>query len=117
MTQKYQGGCHCGAVRYEIDADISHVVACNCSICARQGWLLAFMPVTQFTLISGADAVTDYQFGKKRIHHPFCTTCGTHAFGKGTDNEGKEVRYINVRCLDDVDVSTLSVSHYDGKKL
>ena len=72
----YAGGCHCGRVRYEVDADLSRVMSCNCSICRKRGALLAFVPVAKFKLGSGAYALTDYQFNKKIVHHLFCDTCG-----------------------------------------
>ena len=105
----YTGGCHCGKVRYEVKADLGRVTACNCSICAKTGWLLAFVPADQFTLLSGEDALSDYQFGKKRIHHLFCSSCGIRSFGRGTGPDGRQMRAINVRCLDEVDIGALEI--------
>ena len=68
---KYTGGCHCGKVRFEVDMDLKEVISCNCSMCAKRGSLLAFVPEENFTLLSGEDALTDYQFNKKVIHHLF----------------------------------------------
>jgi hypothetical protein len=117
-TKTYTGSCHCGAVRYEVDlGDLSSVVSCNCSMCGRMGWLLTFVPATQFRLLSGEDVLRDYQFGRKHIHHQFCSRCGTRSFSLGTDQEGREVRSINVRCLDGVDLDALSVTKFDGKSL
>lgn len=110
----YTGGCHCGAVRYTVRAALEGVVACNCSICSKAGWLLTFVPAENFTLEQGADALTDYQFAKKHIHHLFCKTCGVRSFGWGTGPEGAKMYSINVRCLDDVDSSALPVHNYDG---
>ncbi len=68
----YRGGCHCGAVRYRADADLSkRVTQCNCSICSRTGTLLTFVPADSFALEKGEEFLTDYQFGKKQIHHLF----------------------------------------------
>lgn len=116
-TKTYTGGCHCGKVRFEIQADIGQVLSCNCSICSRTGWLLTFVGVDQFTLLSGEDDLSDYQFNKKHIHHLFCATCGVRSFARGTTQDGREMRAINVRCLDDVDISTLTVQQVDGKSL
>jgi hypothetical protein len=74
------------------------------------------VPAEQFELRSGADVLTDYQFGPKRIHHLFCSVCGTSSFTHGTMG-GKVMYSINVRCLDDVDTSASTVSHYDGRSL
>jgi len=113
--QTYQGGCHCGAVRYEIKIDLPQVLACNCSICSKKGTLLAFAPRSNFSLKSGEDNLTDYQFNKKVIHHLFCSTCGVTSFGHGTGPDGTEMAAINVRCLDDVDFQNIPVHHVDGK--
>lgn len=75
-TKTYSGSCHCGKVRFEVTTEISRASACNCSICSRTGWLMASVPPAQFNLLAGADAQTDYQFGKKTMHHLFCSTCG-----------------------------------------
>ena len=83
MKQTYTGGCQCGAVRYEVAADINEVIACNCSRCGRMGFLLAFAPAQDFKLLSGDDATTEYQFNKHAIHHLFCSTCGVQSFARG----------------------------------
>ena len=114
----YSGGCHCGKVRYRVNIDLSKpVLACNCSICSRSGYLLTFVPAGEFTLLSGEEVLTDYVFGHKRIHHLFCSVCGVRSFGRGTMRDGTEMRAINVRCLDDVDVDPLPVKKVDGKSL
>src|SRR3954462_5387842 len=97
---RYSGGCHCGAVRYEVDMTIENVMSCNCSICSRKGYLLTFTPATNFTLLQGEGALSDYLFGKKTIHHLFCKQCGISSFAKGTMPDGTEIRAINARCLD-----------------
>jgi hypothetical protein len=69
----------------------------------------------QFRLLSGKDALTDYQFNKMNVHHLFCSTCGIRSFGHGTGPDGKPMYAINVRCLDGVDPASLSVTQVDGK--
>lgn len=114
--ETYTGGCHCGKVRYDVKMDLKGpFITCNCSICSKTGTMLAFVPVDQFTLKSGSEALTDYQFNKKVIHHLFCSTCGIRSFAKGTGPDGKEMAAINVRCLDGVDPSSLTTMAYDGK--
>ena len=113
----YTGGCHCGKVRFQVKAEIKALNSCNCSICARMGWLLTFVPAEQMTILSGADALTDYQFGKKNIHHQFCSTCGIRSFCHGAGPDGREMYAVNVRCLDDVDVTAFPVTPFDGKSL
>ncbi len=118
MSQtKYVGGCHCGKVRFEVTLEVKEAFACNCSICSRVGWLLAFAPSDQFKLLAGEDALTDYQFGKKNSHHTFCTNCGIRAFSRGKGKGDTDWCAINLRCLDDFDTSAVPVKHVDGKSL
>lgn len=111
------GSCHCGRVSYEADADLSQVLSCNCSICRKRGLLLAFVPADKFRLTSGGDALTDYLFNKKVIHHLFCPTCGVEAFGRGTAPDGTPKVAVNVRCLDGVNLDALNIRKFDGAKL
>ena len=118
MLKTHQGGCHCGAVRYRVEIDLSKpVTQCNCSICSRTGTLLSFVPASGFTLEKGEDSLTDYQFGKKHIHHQFCKTCGVRAFSHGTDKAGTATVSINLRCLADFDWTKLPVESFDGASL
>ncbi len=111
----YTGGCHCGNVRYEAKADLSSVMACNCSICGRKGALMSFVSGDAFKLLTGEGKTTDYQFNKKHIHHLFCSTCGIHSYASGKGKDGVEMYMLNVRCLDNVDVEAIPVKHHDGK--
>jgi hypothetical protein len=117
MANLHHGGCHCGAVRYTVELDLSKpVLSCNCSICRRTGTLLAFAPASGFKLEKGEDHLTDYQWGKKSIHHLFCKVCGVRSFARGTGPKGPTVA-VNTRCLDDVDATALPVQHFDGRSL
>ncbi|UXR65443.1 GFA family protein [Bdellovibrio bacteriovorus] len=113
--QKHQGSCHCGKVKFEATGAFNEVISCNCSMCQRKGTLLAFVPETQFTLLSGADSLTDYQFGKKKIHHTFCSTCGVTSFATGETPDGTKMKAINVRCLEGIDLKALTVQECDGR--
>ncbi len=114
----YTGGCHCHKVRYEVDIEnLTEAMSCNCSICAKRGWLLTFVPKSAFRLVSGQDEVTTYHFNKNLIDHIFCKTCGTASYGMGKDGNGTEMVAINVRCLDDVDLDSLTINAYDGKNI
>jgi hypothetical protein len=79
------------------------------------GWRLAFAAADSFKLLSGEDALTDYQFGKKHLHHPFCKVCGIRSFSRGTGPDGVPTVAINVRCLEGVDAEKFEAIHYDGK--
>jgi hypothetical protein len=113
----HQGSCHCGAVRFETATDLGQVITCNCSICAKHGLLFTFVPADQFTLRSGEERLTPYQFNKKMIQHMFCRDCGVETFGKGTRPVGSEMVAVNVRCLDGVDLAALKLTPFDGKNL
>lgn len=115
-TKQYAGSCHCGKVRYSVSLDLSApTTTCNCSICGRSGALLAFVPAAQFKLERGEDALTDYQFNKKVIHHLFCSSCGIRSFARGKGPDGSDVVAINARCLEGVDPAELNVRQYDGR--
>jgi hypothetical protein len=116
-TQSYKGACHCGKVSFEVKADLSKVFACNCSICSKKGYLLAFAAPENFTAISGDDTLTDYQFNHKRIHHLFCPVCGIQTYGRGTSPDGKKMMAVNVRCLEGVDLDKLNITRVEGRSL
>lgn len=112
----HEGGCHCGQVRYKVEIDLAaQMVTCNCSICGKSGAIMAFVPASAFTLLSGESALKDYQFNTKNIHHKFCTECGVRSFSHGTGPDGKPMVSVNARCIDDVDLASLKTMSYDGK--
>jgi hypothetical protein len=100
-----------------VTGSLEKVISCNCSICEKRGLLLVFAPSDQFRLLSGGDKLADYQFNKKVIHHQFCPNCGIEAFARGTSPGGGEMVAINVRCLDGVDLGSLTLTPYDGRSL
>jgi hypothetical protein len=120
MKRTYKGSCHCGAVRFETDLDLSAGTGkCNCSICTkRRSWAAQVKP-EDFRLISSADNLTDYQFGTMSGHHRFCKTCGVGAFGDGyIEQIGGAYYSINLACLDDLDPTDLAeapVKYADGR--
>jgi len=116
MSATHTGGCQCGNVRYEVTADITAVMACNCSRCGRLGSLLTFVPAANFKLVKGEGATTEYQFNRHNIHHLFCSTCGIQSFARGKRPDGAEMVAINVRCVDDIDLDGLAVKKIDGRR-
>lgn len=112
---KHTGGCHCGQVKFEVDMNLEKAISCNCSICMKRGSLLDFVPESQFKLLSGENILNDYQFNKKVIHHLFCKNCGIVSFAKAAAPDGTKMIAINVRCLDNVDLSKLKIHEYNGK--
>lgn len=115
--QTYHGSCHCGKVQFEAKGDFKNAVTCNCSICQRKGSILAFVPDENFKLLSGAEYLTDYQFGKKTIHHTFCSVCGVTAFSSGEKPGGPKMKAVNLRCLEGFDLKSLTIKEFDGKSL
>lgn len=111
----YQGGCHCGKVRFSVDIDLSSPITCNCSYCAKRGSILAFTPEENFTLESGAADLTAYRFNTGAIEHLFCAACGMESFARGTAPDGKKMAAVNVRCLDGVDLDALRPHQVDGR--
>lgn len=110
----HNGSCHCGIVTFEAAGDFTEALRCNCSHCKRKGFLLAFVPESAFTLKTGADNLTTYQFNKRHIDHMFCKTCGVQAFGHGHDGNGNHMYAVNLNCLEDVDSYSLPVKDFDG---
>lgn len=114
-SETYQGGCQCGAVRYQVSADLGNTITCNCSRCQRMGFVLAFSPREDFHLQSGEEVLTEYFFNKKAIRHLFCSRCGVESFAYGTMPDGSPTVAINVNCLEGVDPRGLTSQHVDGR--
>ena len=111
----HHGSCHCGKVAFEVEGTIDSALACNCSMCRRRGSLLWFVPREQLRLTTPeADAAT-YTFHKHVIQHRFCANCGIHTFGEGVHPSGHRMAAVNLRCLEDVDLDSVPVHHYDGR--
>jgi hypothetical protein len=86
-------------------------------MCGRAGTLLHFVPASAFQLLSGEDALSDYQFGRHVIHHLFCRTCGIKAFARGKSSDGSDTVAVNVRCLEGVELDQLTIQNFDGRAL
>ena len=110
---KYKGSCHCGAVKFEIDAPNSiEVENCNCSICTKAGFLHLILPLSKFTLLTESDALTTYTFNTGIAKHTFCKTCGIKPFYTPRSNpDGID---INVNCLD-TKPQHIHVVDFDGQ--
>jgi hypothetical protein len=113
----YKGSCHCGKVAFEVEGEIKGAVSCNCSICARKGALMWFVPRAKLNLLTPEEAASTYSFNKHVIKHRFCPTCGIHPYGEGVDPKGNRMAAINLRCIDDLDLTALPVTEFDGRSL
>lgn len=108
----HRGGCHCGAVRFEVDAP-ARIAAldCNCSICRMAGFLHLIVPPARFRLRAGADALNEYTFNTGTAKHRFCRVCGIKSFCIPRSNpDGFDV---NVRCLDPATIDAVDVQAFD----
>ena len=110
----HRGGCHCGRVRFEVLAPAQiEVTDCNCSICSRAGYLHLIVSKSRFKLLSGAEALTTYEFNTRTAKHLFCSVCGIKAFY--VPRSHPDGFSVNARCLDAGTVVHMSVIPSDGK--
>ncbi|XP_068010811.1 centromere protein V [Melanerpes formicivorus] len=112
---KHTGGCHCGAVRFEVwaSADL-HVFNCNCSICTKKQNRHFIVPASRFKLLKGAENLTTYTFNTHRAQHTFCKTCGVQSFY--TPRSNPDGYGIAPHCLDDGTVQTIVTEDINGKE-
>lgn len=114
QTVTHIGGCHCGAVRFEVDAPSElQVYECNCSICAMTGFIHLIVPDRHFRLLDGADALTEYRFNTGTARHLFCRHCGVKSFYVPRSNP--DGFSINIRCLQSSSLASVRVETFDGR--
>lgn len=108
----HRGGCHCGRVRFEVDAPAELVVLdCNCSICRMTGYLHLIVPASRFRLVSGAEHLVEYTFNTHAARHRFCAHCGIKSFYVPRSHpEGIDV---NARCLEPGTIASLTSESFD----
>jgi hypothetical protein len=122
-TKTYEGSCHCGAVRFEADMDLSMgTKRCNCSICSKTRAWFAIVPAKHVRLLAGEMALSDYQWippgrSKSHLHYRFCKTCGVRAFAYGEPPQGEPFYAIAISTLDnaDPDVRAAPIQYVDGR--
>lgn len=108
------GGCHCGAVRFEADvARNVRLLACNCSMCAKTGFMHLIVPHGHFRLLQGGDALASYRFGTRTAEHLFCRTCGVRSFYQPRSHPG--AWSVDYRCLDERHGLIAQVEPFDGR--
>ena len=111
---KLEGGCHCGAVRFAIDVDPPiELLDCNCSICAKSGYLHLNVPHGQFSLLKGESERASYRFGTGAAEHLFCKTCGIKSFYQPRSHP--DCWSVNFRCLDPGHGYEPLIRHFDGQ--
>ena len=105
--RRYEGSCHCGAVRFAIETGFPELTTCDCSICRRRNALMVKVHESRFQLLSGADALAEYRFHTQTARHYFCKVCGIYPFHRKRvtpDHYG-----VNVFCLHDFDPAGITV--------
>ncbi len=111
----HRGGCHCGRVRFEVEASAALAVdECNCSICRLSGYLHLIVPREQFRLLAGEDALTIYTFGTHTARHQFCKHCGIKSFY--VPRSHPDGYSVNARCLDEATIDSMDVRPFDGRE-
>ncbi len=111
---RYEGGCHCGGIGFEVEGDIAEVYDCNCSMCRKRGGLLWFAPREALVLKTPESGLGTYTFHRHSIRHHHCPQCGISPFSEGEDPKNGPTVCINVRCLPGVDLAALKVVPIDG---
>ena len=108
------GGCHCGAVKFEVDCpDEPKIYACNCSICRPLAFLHLIVPAPAFRLVQGSEALSTYTFGTGVAQHRFCSICGVKSFY--VPRSHPDGFSVNARCVDGVDLETVKIIPFDGE--
>ena len=111
---KIEGGCHCGAVRFEAGVPRRvEILDCNCSICAKTGFRHLIVPHDDFRLLSDREALTGYRFGTGAAEHLFCSTCGVKSFYQPRSHP--DSWSLNLNALDDISGLEISVRAFDGR--
>jgi hypothetical protein len=108
----HRGGCHCGAVAFEVDAPARVTVSeCNCSMCRMSGYLHLIVPRTRFRLLRGEQDLSEYRFNTGTARHLFCRRCGVKSFYVPRSNP--DGYSVNLRCLDQTTLAAVSIEAFD----
>jgi hypothetical protein len=111
---RHEGGCHCGAVRFEAEAPADPVAhECNCSICTMTGYLHLIVPASRFRLLRGADSLAEYRFNTGVARHLFCRHCGVKSFYVPRSNP--DGYSVNLRCVDPATLGHVRIEPFDGR--
>jgi hypothetical protein len=114
IERTYSGGCHCGAVRFEVDStDPILALECNCSVCSMTGFLHLIVPASRFRLLAGKEILGSYAFATGVAKHLFCKHCGIKSFYVPRSNP--DGFSVNVRCLDGYPGLRVDVEAFDGR--
>ena len=111
---RHAGGCHCGRVRFEVEAPADlELLDCNCSMCARSAYLHLIVTKAEFRLLSGEGDLADYRFGTGIARHLFCRRCGVKSFY--VPRSHPDGYSVNARCLDQTTIASMTIRPFDGR--
>ena len=116
--KRYRGSCHCGAVRFEADLDLTQPsFRCNCSICRRTRFWPAVARESDFRLMAGGELLTEYRFNTRKNQHFFCSRCGVRPFGIGNETPIGRMIGVNIGCLEglsEAELSSIPITYVNG---
>ena len=111
----HHGGCHCGAVRFEVEVSgVPELSLCNCSICDMTGFQHLIVDSACFRLTSGQERLSDYRFNTGAARHLFCSVCGIKSFYVPRSHPNGFS--VNVRCLDGQPFAGVEPKLFDGQQ-
>jgi hypothetical protein len=108
-----RGGCHCGRIAFQVDGPVGVVEECNCSICAKKGYLHWIVARENFRLLTPAESMATYTFNTRVAKHHFCPVCGVAPFYIPRSDPDRID--VNVRCLEGVEPDSLRIERFDGR--
>ncbi len=109
----YEGGCHCGAIRFQVVVEEHQAIECNCSICRKKGFLHLIVPPEKFTLLQGKEYLTTYTFNTHTAKHNFCRICGIHPFY--IPRSHPNCIDVNILALDQNVIKKFAIQYFDGQ--
>ena len=110
----HSGGCHCGRVRFEVEASSElRLSECNCSICYMAGFQHLIVPKADFKVLHGEDHLATYEFNTGVAQHYFCKHCGVKSFY--VPRSHPEGISVNARCLDSDTIKSTVLTPFDGR--
>jgi hypothetical protein len=115
-TNKHHGSCFCGDVQFEVELDLASGSQCNCTICTKLGATGSLVKPAAFTLLSPEAKLASFSRAPEIASRYFCARCHIYCFGKGhLEQLGGDFVSVNLNCIDDYDVSTAQLIHWDGR--
>lgn len=110
----HKGGCHCGRVKFEVDAPADIVATeCNCSICSMTGFLHLIVGQNDFRLLQGADDIETYAFNTGVARHIFCRYCGVKSYYVPRSHPNGIS--VNINCLQPGTIASITSEPFDGR--